>query len=131
MPDPINASIEEAAGVSRQDYPLTHGCPFPEGALRDTACVRLMKDGGGELPLQTTVLATWPDGSVKWLLLDTQVTLRARQRLPVRVEYGPDVAHGEVASPLRAVRTDGGLRVGTGLLTVDLNCEGPALFARA
>ena len=53
--------IEEAVGVPRQDYPATHGCPFPPGALTDSAGVRLLSDRE-ELPLQVTVLATWPEG---------------------------------------------------------------------
>ena len=66
-------------------------CPFPKGALHDPGQVRLTQAQGGELPLATTVLATWPDGSIKWLLLDTQVTLRARQILPLVIEYGQDI----------------------------------------
>lgn len=131
MPHSIQAQVEEAACVPRRSYPLTHGCPFPQGVLKDPGSVRLTTAEGDELPLQTSVLATWPDGSVKWLLLDAQVDLRARQILPVRIEYGKGVVRKEVASPLRATRTEGGLRVETGGLTVALNASGPALFAQA
>ena len=70
MPSLIQAQIKEAAGVARRSYPVTHGCPFPKGALKDANEVRLTA-GEAELPLETTMLATWPDGSIKWLLLDT------------------------------------------------------------
>ena len=75
MSHSITAQIEEAAGVPRRCYPVTHGCPFARGALQDPQRVRLTDGGGKELPLQTTTLATWPDGSIKWLLLDTQAFL--------------------------------------------------------
>ena len=61
----IRARLEEAACVARQNYPMTHSCPFAEGALLESTQVRLSADGEVELPLQTTVLATWPDGSIK------------------------------------------------------------------
>ena len=86
-------------------------CPFPKGALHDPGQVRLTQAQGGELPLATTVLATWPDGSIKWLLLDTQVTLRARQILPLVIEYGQDITHTQVTSPLQISPLTDGLRV--------------------
>lgn len=130
MPHTIQANIEEAAGVPRQSYPVTHGCPFPKGALCNPDQVRLTTAHGDELPLETTVLAIWPDDSIKWLLLDTQVTLRARQNMPITIEYGSDIDRKVVASPLQTSPVAEGLRVETGVLTVVLNHSGPALFAR-
>ena len=57
MPNTIQATIEVPAGVPRQSYPVTHGCPFPKGALHDPGQVRLTQAQGDELPL-----ATWPPG---------------------------------------------------------------------
>jgi len=131
MPNTIHARVEEAVGVPRRRYPLTHGCPFPQGALSDPECVRLLEEDGQERPLQTTVLATWPDGSIKWLLLDTQVEMRAKQILPLRIEYGTDVARSPVSSPLKATHLEEGLRVETGALTLAFNKTGPALVAQA
>ncbi len=45
------------------------GVPFARGALKSADNVRLL-EGGIEVPLQVRALATWPDGSVKWILLD-------------------------------------------------------------
>jgi hypothetical protein len=50
--------------------PVTLGVPFPRGLLADPAQLALVNPEGRELPLQTRPLARWPDGSVKWLLLD-------------------------------------------------------------
>lgn len=49
--------------------PITIGVPFPRGLLNDPATVALTCSGA-DLPLQTNPLAHWPDGTVKWLLLD-------------------------------------------------------------
>ncbi len=131
MSDVIRARVEEAACVARRNYPMTQGCPFPEGALLESAQVRLNVDGGDELPLQTTVLTTWPDGSIKWLLLDTQMDLRAKQVVPVTIEYGEGVSRKEVTGSLSVSEEDGGVRAETGALTMELNGKGLALFADA
>ncbi|MEW5735105.1 MAG: hypothetical protein AB1921_09635 [Thermodesulfobacteriota bacterium] len=44
------------------------GVPQARGMCRDTASLGL-KTGAGMLPVQASPLAVWPDGSVKWLLL--------------------------------------------------------------
>ncbi len=127
----ISALIEEPGTVARHGQPVTHGCPFPAGALSDAERVRLVEDGGGELPLETSVLARWPDGSIKWLLLDTQASPRPKEKLRLGLEYGPGVTRQEAVTPLRAAPTDEGLRVDTGALTVELNGAGPTLLRQA
>ena len=56
-------------------------------------------------------------------------TLRARQILPLVIEYGQDITHTQVTSPLQISPLTDGLRVETGALTVTLNGSGPAPFA--
>ena len=67
--------------------PVTVGVPFPPSALAeaDEAC---LFDGGRELYCQRQVLATWPDGSVRWLLLDFQVDLPAGAPKALLLVYG-------------------------------------------
>ena len=130
-PSEIRMRIEEPIAVARRGYPVTHGCPFPRGGLFDPGAVRLTHASGEELPLQGRALAHWPDGSVKWLLLDSQVDLRPKQVLDLRLEYGEGVARAEVPSRLSASWEDGILHVETGGLSVRLNAAGPALFAGA
>jgi len=52
------------------EQPVTVGVPFPCGVLTDDRLLSLADSSGHHVPLQTTPLAHWPDGSVKWLLLD-------------------------------------------------------------
>ena len=59
-------------GASRpRPFPVTGGVPLAKGALKDPRAARLVAHGRA-VPLQTEALARWPDGSVKWLLLDFQ-----------------------------------------------------------
>ena len=84
----ISAHVEEPACVARRNYPVTHGCPFPQGHLFDTQHVRIVNGERVEIPVQSRILASWPDGSIKWLLLDTQIDLRPREVVPLSIEYG-------------------------------------------
>ena len=82
--------VEEPSGVERRAWPVTSGVPLPEGAITDPSYVRLRLNGK-ELPLQTETLSRWPDGSIKWLLLDFQVDISANETRRPTLEYGPEV----------------------------------------
>jgi hypothetical protein len=75
----ISLTVNEPAGVACVQAPVTSGVPLAAGVLRDPAAARLRAAGGREIPLQTAPLARWPDGSVKWLLLDFQTDLAPRE----------------------------------------------------
>ncbi|MBI5136406.1 MAG: hypothetical protein HZA24_03605 [Nitrospirae bacterium] len=65
----IRIAVHGAGGGPR---PLTFGVPLARGVLADPAALALTQ-GGRALPVQGAATATWPDGSVKWLLVDTVV----------------------------------------------------------
>lgn len=71
---PLTVTAREGAATAAA--PVTSGVPFAEGALTDPSRVRLLR-GGAEVPLQVLRTASWPDGSVRWLLLDFQTDLPA------------------------------------------------------
>src|SRR3990172_2966661 len=82
----LKLRVEEPAGAARQAWPVTSGIPFAEGELKDPQAVALSDDSGGRAPLQTEVLARWPDGSIRWLLADFQVDLAPRPRKGVTLQ---------------------------------------------
>jgi hypothetical protein len=51
-------------------HPVKIGVPFPRGVLDSKEAVWLVDSEGRFVPLQTEVLAYWPDKSIQWLLLD-------------------------------------------------------------
>jgi hypothetical protein len=61
--------ILDAPRDARDPQPVTLGVPFPPGQCRAGAW-SLTGPDGKRLPIQAQPLATWADGSVKWLLLD-------------------------------------------------------------
>jgi hypothetical protein len=62
--------VIQSAGPIQGEQPVTVGIPFPRGQVTDPTVLFLLDGQGHEVPLQTLPLARWPDGSVKWLLLD-------------------------------------------------------------
>ena len=108
----ITIRVAEPAGVDRSDWPVTSGIPLVSGVLRDGQGVALCDEGGQSMPLQTEVLSRWPDGSVRRLLLDFQITLKASCHSPNRNEYLRRRAFGEcdpLSRPVASFRTvDGG-----------------------
>jgi hypothetical protein len=79
-------------------------------ALRDPE-VRLTGEDGHPLPCQARPLARWYDGSIKWLLVDTQVSLAPDQQVRLRLEPGaptPPKMQVTVAETPAAVTVDTG-----------------------
>ena len=113
----VPLTIDEPTGVRRENWPVRWGVPFPKGAMREACWVRLLGPDGREMSCEARETARWPDGSVKWIVLDFQVTLEAQESVSCRLECGEDVVRGKVESPLRVVDRDGEIRVDTGPLT--------------
>src|SRR5215472_9064178 len=61
--------------VPRRREPVTCGLPWPRAVLRDQSHLRLADVNGRPFPFQSRVLDRWPDGSVRWLLLDWQADI--------------------------------------------------------
>jgi hypothetical protein len=59
-------AVDEALGFV---HPVRIGVPFAEGALRDADQIAIEVSGDQLSHVQTRVLHRWPDGSVKWCLL--------------------------------------------------------------
>lgn len=110
---PVAVTVREPDGLARQHWPLTFSVPLARGALRGGEPVVARDEGGAALPVQARALSAWPDGSVRWLQVDTQVDLRPNQERRLRVEPGtPGRPHAPLTVSNGAERVD----VDTGVL---------------
>ncbi|MFH1563684.1 MAG: T9SS type A sorting domain-containing protein [Nitrospirota bacterium] len=66
--------VKERVGVERTGEPVTSGIPFPKGMLSSDQNVSIQ-----DIPAQFQTLSKWPDGSVKWLLVDFQSNVGANK----------------------------------------------------
>ena len=64
--------------------PITVGVPLPRGVVKDAARIGARRRRPGRCPVQALPTELWPDGSIRWALLDFQATgdLRAGAPLP-------------------------------------------------
>ena len=84
---PVSLRVPELAGADRDEI-VTSGVPLSKGTLTDESQSRLLDADGDEVPFVGTVLARWPDESVKWLLLDFRAAVAARQTARFTLECG-------------------------------------------
>ena len=111
-------------------WPVSQGLPFPCGALVSADHLRLQSAAGTEIPLQVTVLGYWPDYSIKWVLLDFQTDLPAKETSAFVLEYGTEVRRAKVTRPLDLEVTAAGATVDTGVLKAELSSARPGLMGR-
>ena len=95
-------------------WPVSIGVPFAKGALGASDETRL-RQGRREVPLQTRTLATWPDGSVRWALLDYQGDGAEDYVL----DFGRGVKRKKTASPISVTESRKGIQVTTGPIQVE------------
>lgn len=97
----VKLTVEEPSGVRRAAWPVTSGIPMARGALKDDKAAALFDAQGKQAPLQTEVLARWPDGSIRWLLVDFQADLAPKQKKVFALRYGPGVKRAAVKDPVQ------------------------------
>jgi hypothetical protein len=99
----VPVDVLEEANVNRQAAGLTFGFPLPRGALYRLDGLRLL-DGQTELPAQFAATVFWPDDSLKWVLIDATLPMRAKERRELTVEFGSRVrrvdAEQSLSSPV-------------------------------
>lgn len=99
----IEADVElcdAGSASSLTGLPLTFGVPVRRGALPEVGDARLAWGDGGEgaSAAQARIHSRWPDGSARWVLVDTTVppSLRPGGRADCRVLLGAtEAAHPE------------------------------------
>jgi exo-rhamnogalacturonan lyase-like protein len=109
--------------------PVTVGIPFPAGAVRDARHIALRDEQETAVALQALPTESWPDGSVRWALLDfCSAGTPARER-SYRVAIEP--AADRPAGPRITIVTDpNGVVVNTGAATFAFRCGSAFPFAR-
>lgn len=114
--------IEETVGVCRVREPVSMGVPFPEGLLYDLNNLRLRghEEPEEQWPVQCAPLATWPDGSLKWVLLDFQATVEAFSSFALDLTWGGGSLEGGIPS-IAIGHTHNSLCVDTGAAAFWIN----------
>ena len=126
----VPIDVVRAQPLLYEGLPVSGGVPFPYGLLKSTTSFRLTTMEGEEFPLQIRPLAFWEDGSVKWLLVDTQLVNDALDKhLLLEIHQTPPPP--PASSPLRVVPGPSAITVVTGPLAFSISKERFTLFQDA
>lgn len=107
--------------------PVTYGVPLPTGSLPVGQGVEIRTAAGLTIPVQSQPLATHADGSVKWLLLDFAMPVKANER--GQLELRRVVSGGaSVATGMTLTEDSEAIVVKTRKLTVRINKKKFSLF---
>ena len=117
----LTLKVGNPSDVARINSPVRSGVPFPQGVLGSSKTMRLLDSSGREMPLQTRTLGRWPDGTVKWALVDFQADVAASSEGDYTLEYGSAVMRGTFEAPLLVHEDADGVTVDTGKLQLVWN----------
>ncbi len=126
----VPIQVASAQPFQTQETPISGGIPFPYGLLKHTTAFELESADGEKLPLQIRPLGFWEDGSVKWLLLNTQLPPGSSDRkffLEIHKKSPPP----DPETPLRVTEDARGVTVTTGPLQFLVNKSRFTLFEEA
>lgn len=115
--------VDNPHPFAAESWPICGGVPIPQGQLGDGGMVRLLA-GSAEIPVQIQTTARWPDGSVKWLLLNFAADVPAKSKSEYRLEYGHAVKRAAASRPLMVVESDNGLQIDTGKVRFSVDASG-------
>ena len=109
-------TVQGARFAAGKDWPVRSGVPIPRGELASANNVQVLNAAGKAVPAQSQAMATWPDGSIKWLLVDFQHDLSNSSTEAYQIRYGNRVRPAAAKGNLEIRTTDAGLEVNTGAI---------------
>lgn len=113
---PVSSTL---AAQGRHREPVTLGVPLQRGEVMRIEALRLTGPDDEDHPLQARALDLWPDGSVRWALLDFQVSY-APAAEPVLFLKTDGPAHAEEPQHLSLETRHSGVRIRTGRLSIEV-----------
>lgn len=85
-------TVSASGSRARPAEPVSFGLPLAEGLADDPAELRAwLAHDLRALPIQARALSRWPDGSLRWVLIDTVVDLAAKGRLKISIGEAADL----------------------------------------
>jgi hypothetical protein len=94
----VTLTVRNHSGVALTAQPVRSGVPFVRGELTQPAA-QLLDEKGQALPCAVRPLSRWYDGSIKFLLVDTQVSLAPDQEMKLRLRVGRDILDRPTGGP--------------------------------
>jgi hypothetical protein len=112
----------DGGGSVQAAQPVCTGLPIPKQVLLDPKDLLLADAGGTPLPLQSTVLNRWSDGSIRWLLVDsiTESSMPAGGRLTLTANPGSKPTYPQVSVAVTEPELAATIQTGVAEFCIDL-----------
>jgi PcRGLX-like N-terminal RIFT barrel domain len=101
--------LDETGGVARQAFPASASVPFPRGRLTRPDMLWLAAPDRHAAAFQSRTLERWPDGSVRWLLVDFLADVPSRGHATYTLHDSKPA--GEARGPRLQLETHDGARL--------------------
>ncbi len=111
-------TAREDAGFTRRSEPVSAGVILPRGAVSELGALSVTTAAGKAVPAQFEATSTWPDGSVKWLLVDFEADCAANSS----AAYTLSNRGAGAAAPATALRVEHD-STGVTIITGPLRCR--------
>lgn len=112
--------VRESAGIVRSGEYIRVAVPFARGELQPNTQLSVTDPAGNTRPYQAKVLKQWPDGTVKWLLIDCAVEVPAGGTACYRITPSTGVSP-ELATSVRVIQGADIWQVDTGTGQFDID----------
>ena len=116
-------NFEKISRFDRDAEPVSVSIPFAAGTLEAPERL-IIRDDDALVPSQNRVLAAWPDGSIKWLLVHLQPDLPGNRDKILSFDIVEDVPTPDLPAQVSIEETPFGLGVDTGPLSFLVPNEG-------
>lgn len=108
----------DTANLPATGFPVTCGIPLPCGTVRDAKKLALKDSSGTPVPAQFQLMNRWPDGSVRWVLVDL---IAKNGEAPYTLVIGEATPRQKIG--IRVSSMDGDVTVDTGALRLDFGSD--------
>jgi hypothetical protein len=112
----VELTVEEPAGIERIMEPVTCGVPLPEGYASSVGELVLSLDGSQQ-PVEVREVSRWPDGSLRWVHLDFQLSVPPNESRKLVLDKGGRQA---LETRLEAIEEKNEIKINTGKMEVHI-----------
>jgi len=125
----LDVDVSDFSGNGNTSAKVRSGIPFPKGLLTQSDFVAVY-DGSVLLPTQTKPMSLWNDGTIRWLLFDTEVSLQANETKTLAINK-INGANTVVNNPVSIQQSNDFFTVITGELKVEIPRLNGSIIHRA
>jgi hypothetical protein len=113
---PLRSLSEVTWGPTRRREPITIGIPLPSGVATAVTDLRIEGPGACGVPIQVRSLDRWPDGSIRWALVDFVADAEEGRPLEYVLQVEPNVP-APLDTGLHVIANSNDVEVSTGRAT--------------